>query len=138
MRTKNGVENSYKSPDEVNWLDWERCAAHPCEVDYVRRVIRLRKEHPAFRLRTAEQIKTHLVFEEAPAGCVAYTLRDHAGGDPSKHLYVLYHARAEETILPLPTLGEWSAVMGGEHIRSLNPDRLTAGGIGLIVLEVKQ
>jgi type I pullulanase len=137
LRTKNGVENSYNSPDEVNWLDWERCAAHTVDVKYMQRLIRLRREHPAFRLRTSAQIKEHLVFEEAPAGCVAYTLREHAGGDVSKHLYVLYHAKAGETILNIPALGTWSVLFGEEQVHKLQAERITVAGIGMIVLEVE-
>ena len=51
MRTKNGVENSYKSPDEINALDWERCAAHQSDVEYMQNLIQLRKADPAFSLR---------------------------------------------------------------------------------------
>ncbi|MFU1798709.1 type I pullulanase [Paenibacillus azoreducens] len=137
MRTKNGEENSYKSPDEINWLDWERCAAHIGDVKYMQRLIQLRKEHPAFRLRTSAQIKKHLFFEEAPACCVAYTLRDHAGDDASKHLYVLYHAKAGDTTLKLPALGTWSVLFGEEQVEELQADQIKASGIGMIVLEVQ-
>lgn len=137
MRTKQGVENSYKSPDEINWLDWERCAAHPGDVRYMQQLIRLRKEHPAFRLRTAAQIREHLVFEEAPDGCVAYTLREHAGGDPAKHLYVLYHARTGETEVELPALGAWKIGFGEEQVKAWNTSRITVSGIGMVVLQAE-
>ncbi|MFD3259851.1 type I pullulanase [Paenibacillus lentus] len=136
MRTKGGEENSYKSPESVNWLDWERCAAHQNDVAYMRELIALRKSHPAFRLRTAEQIREHLFFEPVPEHGVAFTLRNHAGGDAAKHIYVLYKAAADFTLVTLPELGGWTIRFGGEHIASLEGSRLEANGIGMIVLTV--
>lgn len=80
MRTKDGVENSYKSSIEINRMDWELCAAHQEDVAYMKQLITLRKAHPAFRMRTADDIRNHLVFEKAPASAVAYTLRGHEIG----------------------------------------------------------
>ena len=137
MRTKQGVENSYKSPDEINWLDWERCAAHLGDVKYMQQLIRLRKEHPAFRLRSTAQIREHLHFEESPAGSVAYSLREHAGGDSAKHLYVLYHAKAGETKVELPALGSWSPRFGEEQVQELRAEQLTVTGIGMVVLMIE-
>ncbi|GIP36998.1 hypothetical protein J31TS4_02780 [Paenibacillus sp. J31TS4] len=135
LRTKNGCGNSYNQPDEVNRLDWERAYKYRDDVLYVIELIALRREHPAFRLRSAAEIRDHLRFEQAPDGCVAYTLRGHAGGDRAKLLYVLYHARrGGATELELPGIGSWSVRFGGEHVRGLEGTRLTAEGIGLIVL----
>ncbi|MFD1910308.1 hypothetical protein ACFSQ7_49715 [Paenibacillus rhizoplanae] len=119
LRTKGGVENSYKSAVEVNWLDWERCAEQAESVAYMKQLIALRAAHPAFRLRTAEEIRDHLVFEDAPAQAVAFTLRDHAGGDSAEHLYILYNANPEGAALKLPELGTWDIVFGEKQISGL-------------------
>lgn len=136
MRTKQGVENSFKSPVEINWLDWERCAQRADDVTFMKELIALRKAHPAFRLRSADEIRRHLVFELVPSGSIAFTLRDHAGGDPARHLYVLYNS-GEETEVRLPEIGEWRIRFGADHVRSLSGCRLTAGGPGMIVLIVE-
>ncbi|GIP58573.1 type I pullulanase [Paenibacillus woosongensis] len=138
MRTKDGEENSYKSPIEVNWLDWERCAARQNDVAYMRELIALRKSHPAFRLRSADQIREHLRFEPAPEHCVAYTLRNHAGGDAAKHIYVLYKGMEESLLLNLPELGKWTIRFGGEHIAALEGQRLEVHGLGMVVLTVAE
>lgn len=135
MRSKGGVENSYKSPIEVNWLDWNRCADHQNDVLYVASLIKLRKSHPAFRLRTAREIREHLYFEQAPAHTVAYTLRNHAGGDPDRHLYVLYNANTNPVALDLPDLGAaWEVHYGGEFVQKLAGRKLEVHGIGMVVL----
>ncbi|MBW4840476.1 MAG: type I pullulanase, partial [Paenibacillaceae bacterium] len=156
LRTKGGVENSYKSPIETNWLDWERCAAHQDDVFYLRSLVALRRAHPAFRLRTADEIRAHLRFEAAPPHAVAYTLRDHAGGDPDRHLYVLYNANPGALSLVLPALGPWEVRFGGELVLALQAGasggsaaaagaaaggppagaRLEVRGVGVVVLAV--
>lgn len=136
MRSKNGVENSYKSSEVINALDWERCAAHQIDVEYMRSLIQLRKAHPAFSLRKAQEIREHLIFENAPSHTVAYTLRNHAGGDPDLHLYVLYNANRHLTVLDLPNLGRWKVRYGGEFVSALEYNKLKVQGIGMVVLAV--
>ncbi|MFF2019620.1 type I pullulanase [Paenibacillus sp. NPDC058177] len=138
MRTKDGIENSYKSPVEINWLDWERCAAYQEDVAYMKQLISLRRSHPAFRLRNAEDIRSHLVFEKTPAGAVAYTLRDHAGGEAAEHLYVIYNSLPEGVSCTLPGLGKWEVLFGGDLVSKLAGDRLVTRGIGMVVLAVQQ
>ncbi|MDT3427211.1 pullulanase [Paenibacillus forsythiae] len=137
MRTKNGAENSYNGPEEINRLDWERCAAHQDDVEYMKQLIALRKAHPAFRLRSAEEIRRTLFFERAPGGAVAYTLRNHAGGDSASYLYVVYKANAGEMALALPGLGDWQPLLGGEHVVRLTKEQAIIRGIGMTVLAVQ-
>ncbi|RCX18165.1 type I pullulanase [Fontibacillus phaseoli] len=136
MRSKNGVENSYKSAVEINWLDWERCAGRQNDVLYMASLIKLRKSHPAFRLRTAQEIREHLYFEPAPGHAVAYTLRNHAGGDADRHLYVLYNANADPVSLELPDLGAWQVHYGNEFVQSFRNNKLEVHGIGMVVLNI--
>ncbi|WP_040949371.1 type I pullulanase [Gorillibacterium massiliense] len=138
MRTKFGEENSYKSPDSINRLDWNRCAMRQNDVEYVRQLLILRKLHPAFRLRNADDIRSHLRFEEVPPGCVAFTLMEHAGGDPAKHLYVIYHSNRSFTEVTLPQLGEWQLVFGSEHLADWDQQTLNLKNIGMVVLEVTE
>ncbi|MNS71923.1 Pullulanase precursor [compost metagenome] len=135
-RSKFGFENSYNLPDEVNRLDWERCAEYKDDVEFMKELIKLRKEHPAFRLESSELIRKHLRFEASPSSTVAYTLRNHAGGDPAEHLYVLYNARRDALSLQLPVLGEWKIIHGQEQVRSLDAGKLEVEGIGMVVLAV--
>lgn len=133
-RSKNGVENSYNSSDEVNRLDWGMASEHQDGVSYIQRLVKLRKNHPAFRLRDSASIRLHLRFEDSPENTVAFTLRDHAGGDAEKHIYVLYYAARKESSLKLPELGEWKILLGEELIKRLNSDSLVVEGIGAVVL----
>ncbi|HWR93685.1 MAG TPA: type I pullulanase, partial [Flavobacterium sp.] len=46
-RTKMGVENSYKSPDSINKIDWNWKNENLDLVNYYKNLISLRKNHPA-------------------------------------------------------------------------------------------
>jgi glycogen operon protein len=48
-RTQQGNNNAYCQDDEISWYDWSQKDVELLE--YVRRLIRLRREHPVFRRR---------------------------------------------------------------------------------------
>ncbi|ALC89631.1 pullulanase [Bacillus sp. FJAT-18017] len=60
FRTKGGIGNSYKEPDEVNQLDWERKIRHSENVRYIKGLIEIRKQLECFRYRSAEDIRINL------------------------------------------------------------------------------
>jgi len=47
FRTKDDVENSYCSPDQINALDWSRQDRYRLYTEFIRNVIRYRQSHPA-------------------------------------------------------------------------------------------
>ena len=67
-RTKNGNGNSYKSPDLVNQINWDKKSEYMDVVEYFKQLIQLRKNHPAFRISDAHQIKDSISF------CTAYNI----------------------------------------------------------------
>ncbi|MNC05901.1 Pullulanase [compost metagenome] len=139
FRTKGGDHNSYKAPDSVNWMDWSRCAQEQEAVYYMRQLIRLRKAHPAFRLRTAEEIRASLVFEQSVDGCIAYTLRNHANHDPCRDLFVVHNANTHPVTVDIPLPGVWSVLFGlGNHgsFDRLRGGRLDVHGVSSVVLGV--
>jgi glycogen operon protein len=50
-RTQEGNNNAYCQDNEISWLDWELSILDRNFLAFVRRMIRLRKEHPVFRRR---------------------------------------------------------------------------------------
>jgi pullulanase len=116
LRTKNGVENSFESPDSVNQIDWGRKTAHQEVVAYVQALIRLRKAHPAFRMKDAASIQKHLTFLETQDELlVAYELKGHANGDDWEDILVAFNGAADAKILSLPE-GAWQVVLDGEEM----------------------
>ncbi|MGF1473084.1 MAG: glycogen debranching protein GlgX [Rubrobacteraceae bacterium] len=50
-RTQNGNNNAYCQDNELSWVDWDLSRSDRNLLAFVRRMIRIRKEHPAFRRR---------------------------------------------------------------------------------------
>ncbi|HVV81568.1 MAG TPA: glycogen debranching protein GlgX [Kofleriaceae bacterium] len=51
-RTQRGNNNAYCQDSDVSWLDWELGDDQRALLDFTRRVLRLRAEHPTFRRAT--------------------------------------------------------------------------------------
>ena len=97
LRSKQGVENSYKSPDEINAIDWSLKSQNKDVFDFVKGLAELRKKHPAFRMPSAEQIRKNLVFfENQQSGIVGYELNAAAAGDSWKKIQVWFNGSGEE------------------------------------------
>jgi isoamylase len=48
-RSQNGNNNAYCQDNELSWIDWRRTPEQQALVEFTRRLIRLRREHPALR-----------------------------------------------------------------------------------------
>lgn len=102
LRDKKGVHNSYNSPDEINHLDWNNLKKYPQVFDYYRRLIALRKNHPAFRLGDADLVRKHLEFLPSKDGVVAFHLKDNAGGDEWQDIIVILNANKIAVEMEIP------------------------------------
>lgn len=110
LRTKQGVENSYNSPDSINRIDWSRKAKYHDVFEYYRDLIRLRKNHPAFRMSNTEEISKNLEFLQTDIpNVVAFELKNFANGDSWKNIVVIYNASNKKQIVDIP-FGKWTEV----------------------------
>lgn len=110
IRTKQGVENSYISPDNINWIDWDRKDAYIYITDYIKNIINLRKKHPAFRLNTSEAVLNHLQFlDNQDKNIVAFLIKGNANGDSFKNILVIYNANNYSVDVNLPS-GNWNLI----------------------------
>ncbi|MCR4603935.1 MAG: type I pullulanase [Prevotella sp.] len=74
LRTKQGVHNSFESPDAVNQLDWTARSRYPQVMDYYQKLTALRQQHPAFRMGKAELVNKHLTFLPSQPCMVAFRI----------------------------------------------------------------
>ena len=102
LRSKQGVHNSFESPDSINQLDWTNLERYPQVFKYYQDLIALRKHHPAFRLGDAHLVRKHLQFLDAPKGVVAFRLKDYAGRDDWRNIVVILNANREQAAVDLP------------------------------------
>src|SRR6266568_5254554 len=48
-RSQNGNNNAYCQDNEISWFNWERDEKHYRSLEFTRKLIQLRKDHPVFR-----------------------------------------------------------------------------------------
>jgi pullulanase len=110
LRDKKGVHNSFKSPDAVNAIDWTNKATYSGLYAYYQSLIKLRKNHPAFRMGDADLVRKHLAFLPVEEdNVIAFTLNNHANGDPWSTILVAFNARPETVTLDVPS-GRYTVV----------------------------
>lgn len=103
MRDKKGIHNSYNSPDSINTIDWRNKTIHHDVFDYVRELIALRKNHPAFRMGDADKVRQYMEFLPVEgSNLVAFILKDNANGDSWKNIIVAFNSRKEPAKLSIP------------------------------------
>jgi pullulanase len=111
LRTKKGIENSYKSSDSINAINWKLKKENLDLVKYVESLIQIRKEHPAFRMTTSEQIAKFIRFDEtAPAGTIVYEINGEALHDSWKKIWIAFNGSSKDQKIQLPG-GEWKVVV---------------------------
>lgn len=110
LRTKNGDENSYKSPDSINSLDFASKAKNIKTFDYYKGLIELRKSHPAFRMTTTEMLKENLTFVQTPRNTVGYLLKNNANNDSWKNIFIAFNANLTDESIMIPK-GNWNIVV---------------------------
>lgn len=117
-RTKQGVENSYESPDSINQINWDWKTQNKDLVEYYKTLIQLRKNHPAFKMPTEEMIKQNLEFlnTDSQPLLIAYMLKNNANGDAWKNIAVFYNGDSKETTYPLEGK-KWLLISDGNTIK---------------------
>lgn len=131
FRDKKGVHNSYKSPDSINAIDWNLKGSNIDLFNYYKGLTTLRKNHPAFRMTSAEQIARHLIFDEIDSSkqpnLISYSLIDNANGDEWKEIKVIFNGSSNEQKIKLPE-GEWTIIAKDGQINPETGMGTTNGG----------
>lgn len=131
LRTKNGVANSFQSPDAINELDWARKAKYKEVFDYYKSLIALRKHHPAFRMPSAQMIREHLKFiDTKDQNLIAYQIGGNANGDNWRNIMIILNGSTTSTKFNLPD-GRWRLVADGKTIDEKSMKAVNGGTIVL-------
>jgi len=139
LRTKFGDENSFKSPDNVNQLDWEKKSKNREVFEYYKGLIELRKTHPAFRMTNTKDIQNHLSFIDIPRErMIGYIISNNANGDSWGNILVILNGNRETQEVTLPS-EEWSIVVndkvaGIKVIEKITDGKASVPAIGALVL----
>jgi pullulanase len=148
LRTKNGEENSFEKPDEINQIDWARKAKYLHVFNFYKNMIALRKAHPAFRMATTAEIQKNLQFIEPLSfdskifvktpNVVMYTLDGKAVGDKWHRILVILNGNTEGGRFKIPA-GKWRIIADGETVdmkskRDFKGDEITVPPISAMIL----
>ena len=121
LRTKQGVHNSFESPDSINQLDWNNKTRFPQVFDYYQKLIALRQHHPAFRLGSAELVRRHLEFLPTQPCVVAFRLKDVPGD--WQNIVVILNANRKSVDVAVP---------GGNYTVVGQEGRISEEGLGTV------
>ncbi|MGQ8872509.1 type I pullulanase [Paenibacillus sp. TSA_86.1] len=112
LRSKYGDVNSHESGDVVNAIHWDHKQRFQPVFDYYRGLIRMRREHPAFRMRTGEAIEQHVRLLQKEKGLLAYELQGATADvdDAWQRIMVIYNASRESHVVSIPS-GTWEVVV---------------------------
>ena len=133
LRTKNGVENSFDKGDLVNGIDWDLKTKNNASYQFIKNLVQIRRAHPAFRMQTAQQIATHLNFENnQPAGIIAYTINGAAVGDSWKKIWVAFNGSQNPQTLTVPK-GTWKVGFYGQDASKIGNNFTLAGSSAVIL-----
>ena len=77
-RDKQGLDNTYESPDYINDINWDYIGYHPDTIDLTKQLINLKKSNGLFRLDMYSYINEHLTFQNYKngTGVISFTLKD--------------------------------------------------------------
>jgi pullulanase len=134
LRNKNGVENSYNAGDSINAIDWGMKKENLPVNEYVAALVKMRKEHPAFRTVSNDQIKKHIRFDShAPAGTIIYTINGSMLKDKWRKIFVAFNANKNSKIINLPT-GNWKVAMAEKITRQPISGKCNVSAISAVIL----
>lgn len=106
FRTKQGVHNSFNSPDSINVIKWANKERYNNVFWYYEGLIELKKKEKAFNLGTAEAIAKQLRFLSTPSGVIAWRIEvpneeDKEAEEPET-VYVVLNANKTPYTLDVP------------------------------------
>jgi pullulanase len=140
LRTKFGDHNSYSSPDRINVIRWENVSFYREVTAYYAGLIRLRKEHPAFRMDSRKDIEAAVEILAVRKHLVAFMLKGNANGDSWRTILTAYNGALKPQTLELPeTVPLWRQVVdagraGTETLAEISNSRLTLPPLSMAVL----
>lgn len=131
FRTKDGVGNSYKSPDQINWLDWDLRDENLDNVEYIKGIISIRKSNAAFRFYEAEQIRSHMSFFPLTAPLIGFSLSNISHLGKWEEIIVFFNPTMVQQLAEIPGSASWS-VLADHEKASEEPFRHFEGNMILL------
>ncbi len=105
LRSKFMVENSYKSPNSINAIDWSLKETNYDFYLYFKDLIKLRKSYKSFNLKSKKQIIDAIKFIERPIACktIIYTI---ISEEINEKLLVIHNTNSNSCILSIDMISK--------------------------------
>lgn len=123
FRTKKGVANSYGSPDDINWLDWDLRDHNLNHVSYIKGMIEIRTANEAFRMEDSEEVRRRMAFLPLQTPLIGFELQAETGWDK---IVVLFNPSLDQQTAELPEQAKWM-VLADHQNASAQPSRQLEG-----------
>ncbi len=132
-------DNSYKSPDSVNAIDWNLIDTNADMVEFYTQLIAIKKTFPQFRLTTKAQIDDNVIITDTALkdGVAMYAVKD-----PSSNEYavVIFNNKANAVKVSVPN-GSYKVYVDGdkanatEELSSFSGSSYTVGARSAVVMK---
>ena len=137
LRSKNGVENSYNAGDSINSIKWNLKSENIDVTKYVEALIQMRKQHPAFRMTTDDEIQKNILFDnKTEGGIIVYTINGKAMNDSWNKILIAFNGTNTDKEIVLPE-GKWKVFINNNEINKLqinSSEKLVVKGFGAAIL----
>jgi pullulanase len=118
LRSKKAVENSYNAGDSINAIKWNLKKENFALTKYIEFLIKMRKNHPAFRMWTTSQVEKNIRFaEHTPAGLIVYTINGKAMKDRWQKIWISFNGTGSSQEVSLPK-GRWKTLVNSGEIKN--------------------
>lgn len=133
-------DNSYKSPDSVNAINWELATTNADMVEYYKGLIAIKRNFPQFHISTTEQLAQCLTVNDADLrdGVAAYAVKDPASNE---YAVVILNNKPYKMSVSVPN-GEYKVYVNGDKatgdkenpLSTLNGSSVTVGARSAVVM----
>lgn len=93
FRSKKGDENSYKSSDEINMIDYKRAFDNKESINYFKELIKIRKQFSQFNYNKFNEIEQNTKILKADNFVIAYEIKG------KENIIIIHNANLEEVSL---------------------------------------
>ncbi len=126
-RSKIGDENSYVSGDDVNKLDWSLRDKHFEDIEFFKKVVKLRKDYACFKLRTSNELDAKAEVMILKSNSIMMHYNDFC------NLLVVFKPTKKSEIIIIPE--EYDLLLSSSEVQKVNGSEFTLNYIGTYVFK---
>lgn len=114
-RTKQGNNNSYHAPDHINQIDWLRREAFSEYVNFIKKIIELRKSLPLYHLNSKADIEEYVSLVQED-GVVGYQINPVEVTDSWKSMLFLMNNSTQSSHFKIKGNSRWKLIQTGFEV----------------------